>query len=498
MLNNDLGFILDSLTDYAVITFDTGNQVSSWNSGAQRLLGYTKEEIQGQSGAKFFTPEDVAKGAVEQELETAEAEGQALDERWHVRKDGSRFWGSGMMFPVRNLHLHLDGYVKVFRDLTTQKKAQEALRASEQRFELLVDSVREFALFGLHADGRISDWNSGAERIFGYKRDEIVGQPASILFSPEDNAMGYLKNELQATAEQGHTDDERWVIRKDGSRFFAYWTTNPVRDEEGQLTGFVKVLRNITDRRQRQEERERLEALERELMRTRLESAGTALDESQEQLRALTARLMTTQDEERRRVARELHDDLVQRVAAMCNDLAALRLEVGGSLGEVAGRLEQLEQQASELSENIRALSHRLHPSILEDLGLEIATRNLVHDFQSRNLQLASFQSHDVPPLPLETATALYRITQEALSNVRKHAPNANVAVTLDGRMGAVELLIQDDGPGFDTERKRTGHGLGLVSMKERAKLVGGDVKVESKLGQGTSVYVVAPFEEHL
>lgn len=487
----DLEFVLDSLIDYAVITFDKNNCVSSWNAGAERLLGYSKEEIQGESGARFFTSEDVAKGVVEQELRTARNAGHAQDERWHVRKDGSRFWGSGMMFPVRQGDLI--GYVKVFRDLTAQKSAQDALRASEQRFELLMDSARDFALFGLDAAGRISDWNPGAERIFGYSRHEVIGKPANILFTAEDNDSLFLENELKATAAQGHTENERWVVRKDGTRFFAFWTTNPIRDEEGHLQGFVKVLRDTTDRQRRQQERERLAALESELLKARLESAGSALDQTQEQLRALTARLMTTQDEERRRIARELHDDIGQKVAAMSNDLASLRLEVGSSLGQLGERLKRLEQQALDLSEDVRALSHRLHPAILEDLGLEIAMRALVSDFQNRNFQTARFESHDVPEVPLETATALYRIAQEALSNVRKHAPDAIVAVTLNGRTGAVELLIEDDGPGFDPEQQRRGHGLGLVSIKERVKLVGGDAKVDSKLGHGTSVYVVVP-----
>jgi PAS domain S-box-containing protein len=241
-------FLSEGVTDYAFVTFDPENLVTSWSRGAERILGYREDEILGRPGSLIFTQEDRVNGEVEKELSTALRDGRAEDERWHLRKDRTRFWGSGVMTAIRDNSGRHMGYAKVMRDLTDRRQSEAALRGSEERFRLFVENVREYALFQTDMDGRITSWHPGAERLFGYASAEIVGHSASRLFSPEDREAGVLERELAVVAEGGRTEEARWVVRKDGSRFWARWVTEPLRDEKGQLRGTAKVLRDETER----------------------------------------------------------------------------------------------------------------------------------------------------------------------------------------------------------------------------------------------------------
>ncbi len=220
---------------------------------------------------------------------------------------------------------------------------------------------------------------------------------------------------------------------------------------------------------------------EEELRRTRRE------------LRALAASLLTSQEEERRRVARELHDDVSQHLAVLANEIEQLRQKSGGRNHTFQAGLEQLRQHAAALSENIRQISHALHPSLLEDLGLPAALRSLVNEFSEREGMPADFTHRSVPArLPAEVAGNLYRIAQEALRNVAKHAGRTHVKVSLIGTDSVLQLNVRDLGEGFDPT---DGRGLGLISMEERACLLGGKFHVNSALGEGTSVQVIVPLD---
>jgi PAS domain S-box-containing protein len=494
LTDNHVRFVLDSLVDYAVITFDNSNCIASWNRGAERLLGYTEEEVVGQSGRIFFTIEDIVNGEVEREIRTAEQQGRAEDERWHVRKNGVRFWASGMLFPLRGDDGRLYGYVKVMRDLTDRRQMQEGLRVSEEHFRLLIDNIRDVALFDLDPAGCISGWNPGAARIFGYEDEEILGESAKRLFTPEDVRARYMEGELERTAAEGRAEDERWVVRKDGSRFFAHWVTNAIRDESGELRGFVKVLRDETERKRNEEERDHLETLRREFLEDQLQSTGAALHTTKEELRALAARLLQTQEGERRRIARELHDDVMQKIALLEVRTARLRVGLPEVAESVSTELREIERHIGSVADEVRNLSHRLHPAILDDIGIEAALRSLIDEFAEHRSQTVQFEACNVAAdVPSDVATTLYRITQEALRNIRKHAGNATVTVRLTGKTNQLDLFIEDDGPGFDLFRCRRGVGLGLISIEERVHLIGGRVIVESSPGQGTKIHVTAP-----
>lgn len=261
----------NSARDFAFITLDTNNNVTGWK-GAEALLGYSETEILGKSGRLFFTAEDLAKREHERELATAKATGTAEDERWHARKDGSRFWGSDLMTLLRDQADQFCGYARLMRDRTEQRNQLEALRASEERFRLLVEKVRDCALFPVDLVGNVNDWNPGAERIFGYSAAEVLGRPAIELLAPDEETADILREELERAANEGGASAEAWLKRKDGTKFYARWGTDAMRDGAGQLIGFTKVLRDETERKRSDEQREGQFARDRELLEGRCAS----------------------------------------------------------------------------------------------------------------------------------------------------------------------------------------------------------------------------------
>ena len=487
---------VNGVEEYAFISFDRENRVTGWNRGAQQILGYEETNIIGQSGSIFFTPEDRERGDDRRELALARAEGRAENERWHVRRDGSRFWGSGIMTALYDETRSFEGYGKVLRDLTARREAEQQLRESEERFRLFTENVSDYALIQVDEAGNVSGWNLGAERTFGYNDGEILGRPVSSLFTPEDNAVLVSERDLGLALTDGRAEYERYMVRKDGTRFWARWVTTPMRDSQGHLRGFAKVLRDETERKRAQEERERLAALERDLLAQQVRSTEQELDRTKDELRALAASLLTAQEEERRRLARELHDDFQQRLALLEISLSALRQNLPNSPMQTRTELNRLERGVGEVSNEMRRLSHQLHPAILDNLGLRVALTRLAEDFQNGGSGQIRTETQNVPDdIPSETATALYRIAQEALRNVAKHASTASVTISLVGAAGGLCLTIQDDGPGFTLSDVRFRGGLGLISMHERARLVGGTLNLISSPGQGTTVEVLVPTE---
>jgi PAS domain S-box-containing protein len=198
----------------------------------------------------IFTPDDRVNGEVENELAIASRDGCAEDDRWHLRRDGTRFWGSGVMTAHRDSSGALQGFSKVMRDLTSRKLMEERLQESDERFRLFSENVRDYALVPVDTAGNISGWNPGAERTFGYTEREILGRPVKLFFTPEDRESGESEKDLTRALAEGRAEDSRWMIRLDGSRFWARWVTTPMYDTSGKLCGFAKVLRDETERKQ--------------------------------------------------------------------------------------------------------------------------------------------------------------------------------------------------------------------------------------------------------
>ncbi len=288
--------VVEGVQDYAIFMLDPQGTIVTWNAGAKRLMGYDSEEIIGQHFSRLVPPEEVTTGKPARELEIAASAGKYEDEGWRIRKDGSRFWASMVLTTIRNKEGHLRGFVKVNRDLTQRKRDEEALQQSEERFRLLVEGVKDYAIFMLDPDGRVATWNAGAERIKGWKAEEIIGQHFSTFYPPEALERGWPEHELKVAAQVGRFEDEGWRLRKDGSRFWANVVITALRDRGGRLVGFGKVTRDLTERKQAEE---------------RLRAAN---DELQEQVRLRTAEL--EREQQRLRVTLSSIGDAVIAVDA--------------------------------------------------------------------------------------------------------------------------------------------------------------------------------------
>lgn len=242
--------VFESLTEFAVFVIAADGSVKSWNTGAEQTFGYSADEIIGQNFSMIFTPEDVAAGAPAQELRTSLSGEQPDHDRWHVRKDGTRFWGTNTVEPIFDRARKLLGFTKLVRDITDMHLASEAVSDSEQRLRLLIESVHDFAIFSVALDGTVLSWNVGAEAMFGYDEAAIVGQPLAVLHTTGDVNAGVLRRDLRETAQSGSVADERWLVRKDGSRFLASAKMSPLkRGPDGQLRGFAIIAHDITEQK---------------------------------------------------------------------------------------------------------------------------------------------------------------------------------------------------------------------------------------------------------
>lgn len=239
--------LIDAVVDYAIYMIDPDGIINSWNSGAKRFKGYEEAEILGQHFSRFYTEEDRKAGLPQRALDTAIREGRFEGEGWRVRKDGTHFWSHVIIDPILDPSGKLLGFAKITRDLTDRKMAEETLKQSEQQFRLLVQSVTDYAIYMLAPDGRLTNWNLGAQRIKGYRPEEVIGQHFSIFYTPEDREAGEPQRALEIATREGRFENKAWRVRKDGTRFFAHVVVDPIWGETGTLLGFAKITRDITE-----------------------------------------------------------------------------------------------------------------------------------------------------------------------------------------------------------------------------------------------------------
>ncbi|RYD28716.1 MAG: PAS domain S-box protein, partial [Verrucomicrobiaceae bacterium] len=248
--------LVASVEDYAIFMLSLDGTILDWNSGAARLKGYTAEEIVGQNFSRFYSQEDLDRQLPETELVTAYRTGKFVDEGWRLRKDGTRFWAAVTLTTIRATNGEVAGFLKITRDLTERKLAEESLKDSEERFRLLVDSVQDYAIFMLDPEGHVMTWNNGAHRIKQYEDREIIGSHFSIFYPQEDRTINLPAALLMEAMRDGRAEDEGFRVRKDGTRFLANVIITPLYDEKRELRGFAKITRDLTDQRQFEQLRE--------------------------------------------------------------------------------------------------------------------------------------------------------------------------------------------------------------------------------------------------
>jgi PAS domain S-box-containing protein len=274
MARNERAFplLIESTTDYAIFMLDPTGVVASWNAGAERIKGYKREEIIGRHFSIFYPQEAKDRDWPATELALAARDGRFEDEGWRVRKDGTQFWANVVITALRDTDGRLIGYGKVSRDLTDRRRAEQELRESEERFRLIIENTLDYGMFMLNPDGVIASWNAGAQRIKGYSAEEVIGQHFSIFYTEEAKARQWPQFELQEAARVGRFEDEGYRVRKDGTQFWANVVITALRSSEGELRGFSKVTRDVTERKAAME---RIEALTAELQRRVAELGAT-------------------------------------------------------------------------------------------------------------------------------------------------------------------------------------------------------------------------------
>lgn len=338
---------------------------------------------------------------------------------------------------------------------------------SDTHFRLLVEAVEDYAIFMLDPNGHVATWNSGAQKIKGYEAREIIGRHFSTFYTADDIATRKPESELIEAASKGRVVDEGWRLRKDGSHFWANVTITAIRTPDGALHGFAKVTRDMTEPRRLIE----------------LQHAS-----------ALSSHVHATREQERARIARELHDDLGQQLVALKMDVAFLGQSISTGDSAAADGTLKLQTHIDTIIASVRRIAGGLRPPMLDDLGLAAALEWLAQEFRSRSAFSVTLQNHASHQVfPADGATAIYRLVQEALTNISRHANASNVRIELDGDARETVLTIQDDGRGADLDPTRPTAGFGLLGMQERVRFFDGRIEFHSAPGEGFRIDVHLP-----
>ena len=492
-INNDFQNLITS-TEMGAIFIDRGLRVKLWTPRAQDVFNLRSGDVgrrlsditHGLTYEGLY--DDI--GSVIRDLQTIEREMQTRDGDWYAVR----------LHPYRTSDDRIEGVAITFQDINARKQAQVDERAAVERLRLLIDSAVDYAIFTINHDGRIDSWNAGAERIFGYTADEAVGVDADVLFTVEDRAAQVLQQELAQAARTGRAENERWYLRKTGERFFGSGVTTRL-GENARSEGFVKIARDLTERRKSVEalDQVRAELEDRVGERTaELQAEVTRRGGAQEQVMSLLRKLVTAQEDQRGRIARDLHDHLGQQMTAL---RLALERHREGLTADGDVHLDRALALARQVDDAVDFLAWELRPAALDDLGLVAALPRFLDEWSTYHGIAAKFQMTGTLParLSADAEITFYRITQEALNNVVKHAHATRVDVVLEARGDSVLLIIEDDGVGFDpatADGKPT--GIGLVGMRERSALIGGTLQVESAPGKGTTIYLRYPLGQQV
>jgi PAS domain S-box-containing protein len=520
--------LVEPVKEYAIYMLDADGRVVTWNEGAERSKGYKADEVLGRHFSMFFLPEDVKSGLPEKELAAASREGRYETESWRMRKDGTKFWALLTLTAIRGQDGELRGFAKVTRDMTAHRNAVEAMRglnAQLERYRVMVESIDEYAIYTLDAGGFITSWGKGAQKVSGIGPEQALGRHYSMFNSPADIVARVAEDELAEAARTGHFLTDRWRILPDGSKVWSSGALTAIRDEEGKLTGFIRVARNMTQQKLLEESLERLTGeLERRVAeRTQqLESTVMELRHKNEEVEAfvyivshdLRAPLVNLMG-----FAREL-DTSCTRLKKLLERSAPCSAEILEILdADLPSAVHFIAQSSAKFERLIDALlslsRHGRQIYRIENVDVEELVANAVATFQ-QSISEAGAQV-EVGRLPAVEAdlTALGQVFSNLVGNSLKYrSPQRSLQVEIGGQRDGSEVKywVRDNGLGIPESSKEKlfqvfqrfhpqraqGDGMGLAIVHRIVERHGGRIWAEGKEGKGTTFYFTMPSHSQL
>ena len=485
--------LVAAVTDYAIYMLTPEGIVSSWNAGANRFKGYTAEEIVGQHFSRFYTDEDKATDLPTRALKTAKLEGKFEAEGWRVKKDGSRFWASVVIDPIRNNVGELIGFAKITRDITEHKRAANALRESEERFRLLVQGVTDYAIYMLSPEGVITNWNAGAKRIKGYQDDEVIGTHFSRFYTEEDRDLQFPERALAAALNDGRFENEGWRVRKDGTRFWAHVVVDAIRNDMGELIGFAKVTRDISERREAAAalEKAQLALFQAQKMEAMGQITGGVAHDFNNLLNVITnglAILQTRNSDPKDSKVIDSMQRAAQRGATLIQQLLTFARQqplnpIPQNINTIIRSFESILRRANDKALRFNITLADELPDVQIDASLfESALLNLVVNARDATPEGGS----------LSVQTSLVTLKENEV-HALSSGDYVKVEVKDTGQGIPENLIAKVIEPFFTTKPIGKGTGLGLSQVYGFVKQSNGDLHIISEEGSGTAISLFFP-----
>jgi PAS domain S-box-containing protein len=489
--------LIDSITDYAIYMLDENGIVTSWNAGARRFKGYEASEAIGQHFSRFYTEADQKRDLPALALKAARENQRFEDEGWRVRKDGTRFWVNVVIDPIYDAYGKLVGYAKVTRDLTERKHAEDVLRNSEQQFRLLVEGVTDYAIYMLDPKGFVSSWNTGAQRIKQYSTSEILGSHFSRFYGEEDRKNQEPEKGLETARREGRFEKEGWRYRKDGTKFWANVVIDAIRSNDGELIGFAKITRDMTDRKLAQDQLER--AREAMAQSQKMEAIGQLTGGVAHDFNNLLMAVLGSLELIRRRLPEDPKLKLL-----LNNAFEGARRGVSLSQRMLSfARRQELQLTAVDLQALVSGMSEildrSLGPMMTIETDIPVGLPCVKADANQLETALLNLTVNSRDAMP---EGGVIKISARLVST-----PPMMGSKALNGE--CIVLTVSDTGEGMDpatlsramepfftTKGIGKGTGLGLSMVHGITEQLGGRLQVESQQGKGTAVELWLPLAQ--